>query len=107
MITADDTQTLAREVLRRSEALSPNQRLVLQLYAIMPKEPGGAVRKTARALAEDELGWKPTLFSRVRGQLIEDGWLEYVDKLSNSPIYRLGERATGQRTVIPLRSRTA
>jgi DNA-binding MarR family transcriptional regulator len=106
MITAD-TPALAREVLRRSKALTPNQRLVLQLYATMPKEPGGAVRKTARELAEDELGWKPSLFSRVRGQLVEDGWLEFVDKLSNSPIYRLGERATGQRTVIPLRSRTA
>lgn len=107
MKTADDARALAREVLRRTKELPPNQRLVLQLYAIMPKEPGGAVRKTARELAEDELGWTPTLFSRVRGQLVEDGWLEFVDKLSNSPIYRLGERATGQRTVIPLRSRTA
>ncbi|MFF1680768.1 replication initiation protein, RepL2 [Streptomyces sp. NPDC058256] len=106
-MTADDSQALAREVLRRSEDLTPNQRLLLQLYAIMPKEPGGAVRKTARELAEDWLGWKPSLFSRVRGQLVEDGWLEFVDKLSNSPIYRLGERATGQRTVIPLRTRTA
>lgn len=107
MKTADDARALAREVLRRTKELPPNQRLVLQLYAIMPKEPGGAVRTTARELAEDELGWTPTLFSRVRGQLVEDGWLEFVDKLSNSPIYRLGERATGQRTVIPLRSRTA
>ncbi|MGW1496444.1 replication initiation protein, RepL2 [Streptomyces sp. NPDC002402] len=106
-MTADDPQVLAREVLRRSEDLTPNQRLLLQLYAIMPKEPGGAVRKTARELAEDWLGWTPSLFSRVRGQLVEDGWLEFVDKLSNSPIYRLGERATGQRTVIQLRSRTA
>ncbi|MEV1040522.1 replication initiation protein, RepL2 [Streptomyces sp. NPDC050204] len=106
MIT-DDSQALAREVLRRSGELTPNQRLVLQLYAVMPKEPSGAVRRTARELAEDELGWTPSLFSRVRGQLVEGGWLEFVDKLSNSPIYRLGERATGRRTVIPLRSRTA
>ncbi|MFI1189647.1 replication initiation protein, RepL2 [Streptomyces californicus] len=106
-MTTDDPQALARQVMRRSQALTPNQRLVLQTYALMPKEPSGAVRMTARALAEEELGWTPTLFSRVRGQLVEEGWLEFVDKLSNSPIYRLGERATGQRTVIQLRSRTA
>jgi hypothetical protein len=107
-MTVGDPQELAREVLRRTKGLKPNERLVLQLYAAMPKEPGGGVRMTGRALAEDELGWTPTLFSRVRGQLAKDGWLEQVDQLSNSPIYRLGERATGQRTVIPMRrSRTA
>lgn len=105
-MTTDDAQALAREVLRRTEGLKPNERLLLQLYATVPKEPSGAVRKTARELAENELGWTPTLFSRVRGQLVEDGRLELVDKLSNSPIY-LAERATGRRTVTPLRKRSA
>ncbi|MDO0929876.1 hypothetical protein QQY24_32725 [Streptomyces sp. TG1A-8] len=47
---------------------------------------------------------KHTLFSRVRGELARDGWLEEVERISNSPIFRLGEKATGERTVIPLRS---
>ncbi|HWU11007.1 replication initiation protein, RepL2 [Streptomyces sp. NPDC006692] len=94
---------VAREVLRRTKGLKPNQRLIMQLYAVMPKEFTGAVKQTATSLA-GELGMTPTLFSRVRGQLAKEGWLEEVDRISNSPIFRLGEKATGERTVIPLRS---
>ncbi|MFI9206295.1 replication initiation protein, RepL2 [Streptomyces sp. NPDC053048] len=94
---------LAATVLRRSRKLKPNQRLLLQLYATAHKAPNGAVQKTAAVLAE-ELGWTPTLFSRVRKDLAKEGWLEEVDRISNSPIYRLGELSTGERRVVPLRS---
>ncbi|MGW2657190.1 hypothetical protein ACWC1D_26475 [Streptomyces sp. NPDC001478] len=44
----------------------------------------------------------PTLFSRVRGQPAKEGWLEEVDRISSSPIFRLEEKATREGTVIPL-----
>ncbi|MEV8476229.1 replication initiation protein, RepL2 [Streptomyces sp. NPDC051173] len=94
---------VALTVLRRTRKLKPNQRLLLQLYALAPKAPNGAVKRTAAALAE-ELGWTPSLFSRVRKELVKEGWLEEVDRVTNIPIYRLGEESTGERRVVPLRS---
>ncbi|GAA0464304.1 replication initiation protein, RepL2 [Streptomyces stramineus] len=93
----------ALTVLRQTKGLKPNQRLLLQLYAAAPKLPNGAVQQTATRLA-GELGWTPTLFSRVRKDLVEQGWLEEVDRVGNISVYRLGERTTGERRVVPLRS---
>ncbi|MFI9724384.1 isochorismatase family protein [Streptomyces sp. NPDC052396] len=39
----------------------------------------------------------------MRKDLVEQGWLEQVDRVGNIPVYCLGERATGEHPVIPLR----
>lgn len=100
-MTADLSET--RQVLHHSQSLNPNKRLVLTLYATLPKETNGGVRMLARDLAA-ELGWNASYFSRIRGELVEDQWLEQVDRIGNSPVYRLGEKALGVRRVIPLRA---
>ncbi|MGW8768366.1 hypothetical protein ACWGN5_38475 [Streptomyces sp. NPDC055815] len=42
-------------------------------------------------------------FSRARRELEQDGWLEYTHSEGQVKFFRLGEKATGQTVVVPLR----
>lgn len=104
-MTRNQGQVTAEEVLgvlERSGELHAVQRNVLMLYALL----GGTrhvVQEPGYKLAE-RLGMTAAGFSRARRELVADEWLELVDKVSNIPFYRLGEKATGQTVVVPLRA---
>ncbi|MGW7256877.1 helix-turn-helix domain-containing protein [Streptomyces sp. NPDC054834] len=91
-----------RAVLRRTAGLSPSQRLIVLLYAMMPTDRAGAVRMTGQELAA-EVDMTPTVFSRMRRQLVEAGWLEQSDRFSNIVYFRLTSRATGEENVVSMR----
>lgn len=61
-----------------------------------------AVEMTAAELAEI-IGVPPSHFSRTRRELEAEGWMEFTHKEGQVKFYRLGEKATGQRVVVPLR----
>ncbi|MEV4560008.1 replication initiation protein, RepL2 [Kitasatospora sp. NPDC049285] len=91
-----------RGLLRRSNAMGPNQRLLLAFYSALPPGEDGTQR-TAQKLAE-EMGWAPTFFSRIRKELVEAGLLEEYSKFNNIPYYRLSSRALGRKgKVVQLR----
>lgn len=74
---------------------------IVMLYAIL----GGlenSVERTAAELAE-RLGVPAPHFSRSRRELENEEWLEYTHKEGQIKFYRLGERATGRRVVVPMR----
>ncbi|MFE0645024.1 hypothetical protein ACFW2Y_25940 [Streptomyces sp. NPDC058877] len=76
---------------------------VLMVYAIH----GGLehpVEKTGAELAE-LTGCPAPHFSRARRELEKDGWLEYTHAEGQVKFFRLGEKATGQQIVVPLRQR--
>lgn len=94
------------DLLRRTSDLPPLQRIVLLLYASKDQTETGTVPETAAAMAED-LGMLPQLFTRVRRQLIDGGWLEEDPEMRIGRVryYRLTPKATGEPdNVIPLRS---
>lgn len=94
--TAED----ALHILERSPTVHAVQRNILMLYALL----GGVqhvVRKEGYLLAQ-HLGMTPAAFSRARRALVEQGWLEEVDKVGNIPYYRLSDKATGRTTVVRL-----
>lgn len=103
-MNGDDKQGYV-DLLRRTAGLTANQRVIVLTYAMLPADRGGAVVKTAQDLAE-LLGLSPTVFSRIRRQLIEGGWLEESDRLGHIRYYRLTSKATGEQVVIPLRRAT-
>ncbi len=82
------------ELLQKTAGLTANQRLIVMLYALLAPERDGTVRKTAAQLAA-LLNLSPTVFSRLRRQMITDGWLEEGDKLGHIRYYRLSPKATG------------
>lgn len=94
--------TYYRMLLRRTAGLSASQRLIVLMYAMMPTDRAGAVRMTGQQLAA-EVDMTPTVFSRMRRQLVEAGWLEQSDRFSNIVYYRLTPRATGEENVVPMR----
>ncbi|MFH8797671.1 replication initiation protein, RepL2 [Streptomyces sp. NPDC017941] len=93
-------------LLKRTSELPPLQRIVILLYASKDQTDTGTVPETAAAMAE-ELGMLPQLFTRVRRQLIDGGWLEEdaAMRIGKVKYYRLTPKATGGTSnVIPLRS---
>jgi DNA-binding MarR family transcriptional regulator len=97
-------------LLRTTADRTATERLILLTYVMLSSaERGGIVNKTGVELA-NLLNLAPTVFSRLRRQLVEDGYLE------ESPQHRLGNiryyRATtkvwrgSRNVVVPLR-RTA
>jgi hypothetical protein len=94
------------DLLRRTSDLPPLQRIMILLYASKDQTDTGTVPETAAAMAAD-LGMLPQLFTRVRRQLIEGGWLEEDPEMRIGKVryYRLTPKATGEtNNVIPLRS---
>ena len=74
---------------------------IVTTYAIL----GGlesSVERTGAELAE-RMGVPAPHFSRARRELVLDGWLEYTHKEGQVKFFRLGERATGRRVVVPMR----
>ncbi|MFD5437361.1 replication initiation protein, RepL2 [Kitasatospora sp. NPDC127067] len=89
-----------RKIMRLTSALAPNQRQVVMLYASHDQDPSsGAVPLDAKELAA-EINMDPSLFSRLRGQLVERGWMEKID---DTVYYRLTSKADGNDNVLPLR----
>ncbi|MDH6229124.1 helix-turn-helix domain-containing protein [Streptomyces sp. MJP52] len=82
---AEDVQYLLRTTGRK---LSPNQRLVVLLYASAEQNPDGTVMTRATELAETA-GMTPPVFSRTRKELCEAGWLEETGKFGRVSLYRL------------------
>jgi len=92
-------------LLRRTAGLTANQRLILLTYAHLQTDRNGTVERTAAELA-DLLGLSPTVFSRLRKQLVTDQWLEQSDRLGSIRYYRLASKVTGEHVVVPLRRAT-
>jgi hypothetical protein len=90
------------EVMERTGELHAVQRNVVVLYALLGGLRG-MIDEPAYKLAE-RLSMTPAGFSRVRRELVAEEWLELVDKVSNIPYYRLGDKATGRQTVVQLRA---
>ena len=89
-----------RRLMRVTSPLAPNQRIVVILYASHDQDPdSGAVPVDAKELAA-EINMDPSLFSRLRGQLVERGWMEKID---DTVYYRLTAKADGSDNVLPLR----
>lgn len=77
------------DVLRRTgRVLSPNQRLVVMLYAASEQRPDGSVITRATELAET-VGMTPPVFSRTRKELVKLGWLEETGRIGQIKLYRL------------------
>lgn len=94
------------DLLRRTSELPPLQRIVVLLYASKDQTDTGTVPETAASMAGD-LGMLPQLFTRVRRQLIEGGWLEEDPEMRVGKVryYRLTPKATGGTdNVVQLRS---
>lgn len=80
------------DLLRRTGGvLSPNQRLVVLLYAAVPQQPDGSVITKATELAEVVKMTTPA-FSRTRKELMALGWLEEADRVGRLKIFRLAHQ---------------
>jgi DNA-binding IclR family transcriptional regulator len=87
----------------RTRELPHLKQNILMTYAIL----GGLespVERTAAELAQ-RIGVPAPHFSRARGELAEDGWLEHTHSEGQVKFFRLGKKATGHRVVVPLRTR--
>ncbi len=84
----------------RTRELSHLKQNVLMTYAILGglKTP---VERTAAELAQ-RIGVPAPHFSRTRGELVEDGWLEHTHSEGQVKFFRLGEKATGHQVVVAL-----
>lgn len=82
---AEDVQYLLKKTGRR---LSPNQRIVVMLYASSEQNADGTVVTRATDLAET-VGMTPPVLSRTRKELCEAGWLEETGKFGQVKLYRL------------------
>lgn len=88
---------------RMGEARLPHlQRNLMMLYAVKGGLDGD-VREMAIDLAA-RLGVSVPAFSRARTELEREGWLEMTARFGQVKHYRLGEKATGRRVVVPLRA---
>lgn len=87
-----------RALLGRAKDLSPNQRLLLAFYGTLPAGKQGT-EQTGQALAL-EMGWAPTVFSRIRTELVEGGWLDEYGRFNNVRYYRLSDQAMGRRSKV-------
>lgn len=91
-----------KALLCRTGDLTPTQRLIVMLYALSASDRSGVVRETGQDLAE-QLSMTPTVFSRVRKQLVTAGWLEESERFAHIAYYRLSPQALGEQNVIPMR----
>lgn len=90
----------ALAVLENTGSVHGVQRNVLVLYALL----GGAhhtITEQGMALAA-RLRMTPAGFSRARRALVDEGWLDEMNKIGNIPYYRLADKATGRKTVVQL-----
>lgn len=76
--------------------LSPNQRIVVLLYAASEQNSEGAVITRATELAET-VGMTPPVFSRTRKELVQLGWLEEAGSVGRIKLYRLAQHVDTQR----------
>lgn len=72
-------------------------------YAILG-DLDSVVERTAAELAE-RIGVPAPHFSRARGELVEDGWLEHTHSEGQVKFFGLGQKAAGREVVVPLRNR--
>lgn len=84
------------------ERLHHLKRNLIMLYAVKGGLDG-EVREMAGDLA-GQMGVSLPAFSRARSELERDGWLDLTQRYGQVKGYRLGEKATGSRVVIPLRA---
>ena len=89
--SGDDVQRLLRMT---GGVLTPNQRIVVMLYASSEQNPDGTVMTRATQLAEIA-GMKPPVFSRTRRELVEEGWLEERGSIGTVKVYRLSPNQIG------------
>ncbi|MDA5145937.1 replication initiation protein, RepL2 [Streptomyces sp. NPDC005395] len=82
---AADVQYLLKKTGR---VLSPNQRIVVMLYASSEQRPDGTVMIKASTLAATA-GMTPPVLSRTRKELLEAGWLEVTGSVGSVKHYRL------------------
>ncbi|MFJ4679253.1 replication initiation protein, RepL2 [Kitasatospora sp. NPDC088783] len=88
------------KIMKRVSGLAPNLRQIVMLYASLDQDPStGAVPIDAKEIAA-EINMDPSLFSRLRGQLVERGWME---KIEDTVYYRLTSLADSPDNVLPLR----
>lgn len=85
---AEDVRYLLKKTGRK---LSPNQRIVVMLYASAEQNADGTVATRATDLAETA-GMTPPVFSRTRKELCEAGWLEETGRFGRVKIYRLAPK---------------
>lgn len=71
-----------------SKRLSPNQRLVVLLYASSEQDQNGTVIIRATELAAT-VGMTASVLSRTRKELVELGWLEEAGSVGRVKLYRL------------------
>jgi DNA-binding MarR family transcriptional regulator len=71
-----------------SKRLSPNQRLVVILYASSEQTADGTVVIRATELAAT-VGMTASVLSRTRKELVELGWLEESGSVGRVKLYRL------------------
>ncbi|MGA5823862.1 replication initiation protein, RepL2 [Kitasatospora sp. NPDC094028] len=90
------------ELLRRTHNLTANQRLLVVLYND-PELVGrnGVIEQSAKDLA-GIVGWSPTMFSRIRQQLVDAGWLEQSGGRAQVKFFRLTPTAHGQTRALRL-----
>lgn len=96
------------DFLNNTRELTATQRLILMTYWLSADDPTGVLVKTGVDIAE-LLNLRPTVFSRLRRQLVAEGYLEESarHRLGNIRYYGLTRKTTGgDNVVIPLR-RTA
>ncbi|MHA6756957.1 replication initiation protein, RepL2 [Streptacidiphilus sp. PAMC 29251] len=93
-----DTLQDVRALMGRAKDLPPNQRLLLAFYATLPSGKEGT-EQTGAALAK-EMGWQPTVFSRVRTELVEAGWLDEYGRFNNVRYYQPSDMAMGRRSKV-------
>lgn len=82
---AADVQYLLSKTGR---VLSPNQRLLVLLYASSEQRPDGTVLIKASELAATA-GMTAPVFSRTRKELVAAGWMEETGHVGNVKLYRL------------------
>ena len=103
-MTRQDPYPELTALQERTRELPHLKQNILMTYAIL----GGlehAVERTAAELAE-RIGVPAPHFSRARGELTEDEWLEHTHSQGQVKFFRLGKKATGRAVVVPLRNRT-
>ncbi|WP_328335877.1 MULTISPECIES: helix-turn-helix transcriptional regulator [unclassified Streptomyces] len=87
----DDVQKL---LMKTGHVLTPNQRIVVMVYASSEQNPDGTVMTRALDLAT-VAGMKPPVFSRTRRELVEEGWLEERGSFGQVKLYRLNPEKIG------------
>lgn len=75
-------------LLSKTGGLTPNQRIVVMLYASSEQRPDGTVTTMATELAKIA-SLTPPVLSRTRKELVAAGWLEETGSFGRVKLYRL------------------